>query len=54
VLLPDASNDDGNDVDGDDGFVITLSLVTFKVMTAVLTMSFLSPHSAEAPPLVAA
>jgi len=53
-VLPDTSNDDGNDVDGDDGSVITLSLVTFKVMTAVLTMSFLSPHTADATPLVAA
>jgi hypothetical protein len=52
--LPDTSNDDGNDVDGDDGFVLTLSLVAFKVMTAVLTTSLLSPHSADATPLVAA
>ena len=36
ALLPDTSNDDGNDVDGDDGFAITLSLVSFKVITADL------------------
>jgi hypothetical protein len=42
-VLPDTSNDDGIDVDGEDGFVITSSLVTFKVITQFLTMSFSSP-----------
>jgi hypothetical protein len=42
-VLPDMSNDDGIDVDGDDAFVITSSHVTFKVITQPLTMSFLSP-----------
>ena len=42
-MLPDTSNDDGIDVDGEDGFVITSSLVTFKVIKQFLTMSFSSP-----------
>ena len=44
-MLPDTSNDDGIDVDGEDGFMITSSLVTFKVITQFLTMSFSSPSS---------
>ena len=39
-VLPDTSNDDDIVVDGEDGFVITSSLVAFKVSTALLTMSF--------------
>ena len=45
LVLPDTSNDDGIDVDGEDGFMITSSLVTFKVITQFLTMSFSSPSS---------
>ncbi len=39
-VLSDTSNDDDIDVDGDDDFVITSSLVTLRVSTALLTMSF--------------
>jgi hypothetical protein len=42
-LLPDTSNDDEYDVDGEDDFVITSSPLTFKVSTALLAISTASP-----------